>query len=238
MSRAATGEGTLVVLDIDGTLLDTPHLPAWRRGLARVLGDHAPDRSAEISVEQYHRHVAGRPRQVGAAAALGIAGLDPTPELVEELAVVKQELFLEQAEETVLFPDARDFLDAAAREGTPVAFCTASRNAGELLAKRLPGLDGGDWLLDRLHQSLGPHGHYGDVPRPEALRRVARAWNWSPDRCVLVDDALSGVLAGQEVGMRPVLLDRFGLVSPRRGVPWSPPSTEVADSRRLRLPVA
>ncbi|SHG39084.1 HAD family hydrolase [Streptoalloteichus hindustanus] len=214
-----TENAALVVLDIDGTLLDTPHLPAWRRGLARVLRDHAPERSAEITVERYHRHIAGRPRQVGARAALELAGLAPPPALVDELAAVKQQVFLEQAEETVLFPDAGDFLDAAALAGTPLAFCTASRNAGELLAKRLPRLDGGDWLLDRLHHSLGPHGHYGDVPRPEALRRVAAAWGAAPDGCVLVDDALSGVLAGQQVGMTAVLVDRFGLGVAAPGCP-------------------
>ncbi|KAA5835075.1 HAD family hydrolase [Saccharopolyspora hirsuta] len=201
----------LVVLDIDGTLLDTPHLPAWRTGLERVLRSAGVDRSCPITVEQYHRHIAGRPRDVGARAALEIAGVAPSEPLVDQLAAVKQEVFLGQAEETVLFPDAADFLDAAAAAQLPVAFCTASRNAGELLAKRLMDLDGGDWLFERLHRSLGPSGHYGTVPRAAALAQVAATWRVPPADCALVDDAWSGVVAGREVGMRSILLDRLGL---------------------------
>lgn len=212
MNRGYVRADKLLVLDIDGTLLDTPHLSAWRVGLARVLREHDSTPRREITVEQYHRHVAGHPREVGARAVLEIAGVAPSEPLIGELARVKQELFLERAaQETVLFADARRFLECAAHRGASLSFCTASRNAGELLAKRFTHLAAGDWLLDRLAHSLGQRGHYGDLSRTVALEHVAAAWRTSVSDCVLVDDSWSGVIAGRQVGMNSILLDRAGL---------------------------
>ncbi|MFC9281150.1 HAD family hydrolase [Streptomyces collinus] len=199
----------LVILDIDGTLLDTPHLAAWRQALGEV-GGLSEERGARLTSRAYQRRVAGRDRLTGAEAALRIAGMTPSPDLVERLADRKQRLFRRLMHTTRLFPDARRFLAGAAAQRTPLAFCTASRNAGDLLRRCVAGEPYAPWLLPRLDRSLGHHGHRGGVPRGEALLRVVEAWDVHPAACVVVDDAPHGVEAAAALGMRAVLVDRFG----------------------------
>lgn len=204
------GRGGLVVLDIDGTLLDTPHLAAWREALGTV----AAGRAARLTPAAYQRRVAGRDRVTGAGAALEIAGVTPSADLVERLAAEKQRRFRRLMHTTALFPDARRLLAQAAARRTPLAFCTASRNAGELLRRCVADEPYAPWLLARLDRSLGDDGHRGGVPRGEALLRVAEAWDSPPSACVVVDDAPHGVDAALALGMRAVLVDRSGVRHP------------------------
>lgn len=204
---------SLAILDIDGTLLDTPHLAAWRIGLAVVLGHdgtgHPAQDDALLSLDAYQRRVAGRPREAGARAALEQACGRATPDLVAELVRVKQEEFRGLAGTTTLFDDAERFLARAARRELPLAFCTASRNAGGVLRDLAATLPYGDWLVERLDRSLGQAGHRGDHPRPESLRAVAEVWGRDPRECVVIDDAPHGVTAARTAGMEAVLVHRF-----------------------------
>ncbi|MCW7988396.1 hypothetical protein XF35_24780 [Streptomyces platensis subsp. clarensis] len=195
----------LVVLDIDGTLLDTPHLPAWQQAVAQVTEGRRP----ALTTDQYQLRVAGRPRLAGARAALEAVGAAPDGDLVTRLASVKQELFHRLADTTVLFPDAQRFLVAAVEQEIPLAFCTASRNAGALLRARLTGHPHGARLIERLERSLAPAGYRDEPAREDALRRVGRIWDTDPAKCLLIDDADHGVAAGERSGMDAVLLDRF-----------------------------
>ncbi|MEO3807449.1 HAD family phosphatase [Sphaerisporangium sp. B11E5] len=203
VTALSVADHRLVVLDIDGTLLDTPHLAAWRKALAEVTGAGVE----RLTAAGYQRLIAGRSRSAGARAALEVAGVPPTDELVDRLAAVKQDIFQSMAESTVLFPDARRFLAEAAERAVPLAFCTASRNAGALLRTHLPG-PRAEWLSGRLDHSLASAGRHPGATRSEALVRVARAWNTSPLDCLLLDDSPHGVLAGARCGMRSVLVDR------------------------------
>ena len=203
---------SLAILDIDGTLLDTPHLGAWRLGLAAVLGrgsgDPAQDESL-LSLDVYQRRVAGRPREAGARAALEQACGTATADVVAELARVKQDEFRKLAGTTRLFADAERFLERAARRELPLAFCTASRNAGGVLRDLAGTRPWGDWLVERLARSLGDAGHRGDLPRPDSLRAVAAEWGRDPHECVVIDDAPHGVTAARSAGMAAVLVHRF-----------------------------
>lgn len=194
----------LVVLDIDGTLLDTPHLPAWQQAVARVTGGGHP----ALTADQYQLRVAGKPRTAGARAALEAVGVIPDDDLVAQLATVKQDLFGQLAHTTAVFPDAARFLTAAVEHDIPLAFCTASRNAGGLLRERLAHHPHAGYLLHRLERSLAPAGYRDEPTREAALRGVARIWDTDPAACLLIDDADHGVAAGERCGMGAVLLDR------------------------------
>lgn len=132
----------LVILDIDGTLPDTPHLAAWRTATAALLADFGLGSGPPLSEEVYQRRIAGRPRAVGAAAAIAASGVEPNTALVTELTRRKQDLFGSLSGDTRLFDDAMRFLKKAASTRAPVAFCTASRNAGPLLRDWLVALSG------------------------------------------------------------------------------------------------
>uniref|UniRef100_A0AAU2W0Q8 Hydrolase n=1 Tax=Streptomyces sp. NBC_00008 TaxID=2903610 RepID=A0AAU2W0Q8_9ACTN len=196
----------LLVLDIDGTLLDTPHLHAWNQALKHVLGRD----TGELTAHAYQLHVAGRPRDVGARAAFASVGVDPTPVLVDRLVAVKQDVFLALAGATTLFPDAARLLDRAAEQGVPLGFCTASRNAGALLRGLLTGHPHADWLIGRIDRSLDAGGSRPPADRADAVRRVVHAWRTVPQRTLVVDDTDHGVAAGTSIGTSAVLIDRTG----------------------------
>ena len=56
---------TLLLLDLDGTIIDTPHFEAWRNVAHRIEG-------LELSYEQYIACIAGRPRLEGASRLLAL----------------------------------------------------------------------------------------------------------------------------------------------------------------------
>lgn len=210
MGAAMTGASALpyrlLVLDIDGTLLDTPHLQAWNQALRDVLGRT----SGGLTAADYQRRVAGRPRAAGARAAFESVDVDPTPALVDRLVATKQDVFLRLAGGTTLFPDAARLLDLAAGLRVPLAFCTASRNAGSLLRERLARHPRAAWLTERIDRSLEAGGPHPPARRAEAVRRVVGAWNAEPGETLLVDDTEHGVAAGMSIGTDAVLIDRFG----------------------------
>ncbi|MFC9269630.1 HAD family hydrolase [Streptomyces zhihengii] len=210
----------LLVLDIDGTLLDTPHLRAWNQALRQVLGPAIANRThGGLTAYAYQRHVAGRPRDAGARAAFASVGVDPTPALVDRLVTVKQSAFLALASSTVLFPDAARLLDRAAERDIPLAFCTASRNAGTLLRGLLAGHPRAAWLTSRIDRSLGAGGPHPPADRVEAVRRVVRVWETAPERTLVVDDTEHGVAAGLTIGADALLIDRTAHRAPEDTAP-------------------
>jgi beta-phosphoglucomutase len=196
----------LVILDIDGTLLDTPHLAAWQQALERTAGHDA----AALDWRQYQRLIAGRPRREGAAAALDLCGINPTASRVDELSAVKQELFSKLSVSANLFPDASRFLSQLVARSVPVAFCTASRNAGAMLHRLLERHAVMSCLIDRVRRSLGPDLVRAEPDRAAALDAVRTVWQVSASQCLVIDDAMHGVRAALNLGMGAIWLDRLG----------------------------
>jgi len=121
---------TLLLLDLDGTIIDTPHYDAWRNA-ARGIGGQ------ELSYEQYIACIAGRPRLEGASRLLalkdgGSHGSSNRPDAVCALAEAKQREFLRLSERTALFDDAQRLLQRIEAARQPVRFYTASQNAPRL----------------------------------------------------------------------------------------------------------
>ena len=61
---------SLLLLDLDGTIIDTPHFEAWRIVARRIEG-------LELSYEQYVACIAGRPRLEGASRLLALKQTPP-----------------------------------------------------------------------------------------------------------------------------------------------------------------
>lgn len=202
----------LLILDIDGTLLDTPHETAWREAVETVAG---ADQRRLLTTEMYQTRIAGRPRDVGAAAALELVGIAATPGMVTKLATVKQEAFEGLAQGTKLFPDAVELLARAAATAAPVAVCTASKNAVALLLRCVDDEMGADWLRERIAPD-GRTAPAASTPRTEMLARIGRARGVPPNRCLVIDDVVQGVQAASDIGMHGVHLDRVRHETPNR----------------------
>lgn len=121
---------TLLLIDLDGTLIDTPHFEAWRNTAFKMGG-------TELTHEEYIDHIAGRPRMEGASRLLELK-IDAQGQVARhslnarELANYKQGEFQRLCASTELFSDALRLLQRIDDARQTVIFYTASQNASDL----------------------------------------------------------------------------------------------------------
>jgi beta-phosphoglucomutase len=210
-------EGFLgAVFDVDGVLVDSPHERAWRDALQQLmdtgwsdLRDRARYSPDGFTSELYREHMSGKPTFSGARAALHHFGLPVDDERVDEYGRGKQRTMerLLEAEGVAAYPDALRFVRAVRGAGIPMAAASSSKNAANLLARiRLePGLT----LLDAFGVDVsGRDFPRGGKPHPEIFLTAARELGVAADRCLVVEDSVSGVQAGRAAGMAVIGLAR------------------------------
>lgn len=122
---------TLLLLDLDGTLIDTPHFDAWCNAV-RQFGIE------ELSYNEYVAYMAGRPRLEGALRLIERRTHGANPDLhragaSRALAQIKQSEFLRLCVNTRLFDDALRLLERLKQSRQHVKLYTASQNAESLL---------------------------------------------------------------------------------------------------------
>jgi beta-phosphoglucomutase family hydrolase len=203
-----------VIFDLDGVVTDTAslHAAAWEHAFNNFLSARqgSPVRPFDPS-RDYRMLVDGRPRFDGARAFLAARGVelpaggstDPAGfQTVWAVANLKNEMFhdLIRRDGVRTFPSTVSLLQRLRAAGVRTAVVTASRNAAEILdAAGVSALfdarvDGADAA------ALGLPGK----PDPATFVEAARRLNVSPDRAVVIEDAVAGVAAGHRGG--------FGLV--------------------------
>lgn len=148
----------------------------------------------------YQRHLAGRPREVGAAVALELAGLPADAAAVAALCQAKQQVFerLLGEDRVRVYPDAVRLLVDCRELGVLIAAASASRNATGLLAQVAAQAEGGT-----------PVGALYDCEpfvgaKPEAFASAASSLGLPADACTVIEDASAGVAAAKEAGFRCV----------------------------------
>jgi beta-phosphoglucomutase family hydrolase len=204
------------LFDLDGVLTDTAvlHTHAWKSMLDDYLRARAEAEGApfeEFTQADYLAHVDGKPRQDGVRdflAARGITLPEGTPsdpsgvETVHGLGNRKNALVTEaiatRGVET--YPASVDVVRMLHEAGIRTALVSSSRNAPSVL--EAAGIDAlFDTLIDGVVATeLGLRGK----PAPDTFLAAAERLDASPERSVVVEDAVSGVLAGKAGG--------FGLV--------------------------
>ena len=91
--------------------------------------------------------------------------------------------------------------------GVPLAAASSSKNASRLLSRI--GLEPGLTLLDAFDADVsGRDFPQGGKPHPEIFLTAARELGVAPDRCLVVEDSVSGVEAGIAAGMAVIGLAR------------------------------
>lgn len=204
-----------VVFDTDGVITDSArvHAAAWKSAFDAFLREHPPAdprhrRPFDVH-DDYLRYVDGRSRVDGATAFLASRGDEPDPEQVLAVAAHKERLFTERLREHGVdaYPGTVRLLHALRRAAVPVAAASASRHAGELLA-RAGLLHLFDALVDGGEAArLGLPGK----PRPDLFLEAACRLGVPATRTAVVEDALAGVEAGHRGGFALVVgVDRAG----------------------------
>lgn len=209
---------------MDGVITQTAtlHARAWKQTFDEYLerrGEQKGETHPPFDIEaDYLKYVDGKPRHEGVRSFLAARGIDlpegdPTDgaeaETVHGLGGRKDALFMDRMRHdgVEVFGSTIKLIRALREQGMKTAVVTSSRNGREVL--RAAGIeDLFDMRLDGIDaEALNLEGK----PDPAPFLKCAELLGVAPGRAVVVEDAASGVEAGQRGGFGLVVgVDRGG----------------------------
>jgi beta-phosphoglucomutase family hydrolase len=206
-----------VLLDMDGVITDTVsiHASCWKTMFDEFLRKWAtrnaePFRAFDL-VTDYKLHVDGKPRYEGVRDFLKSRGIGlpegtpedpPTAETVCGLGNRKNELVNDLLASTGVeaYPGTVAFLKFLRGIGIKTAVVTSSQNCQAVL--RAAKVD--DLFDARVDGDVLVEQGLAGKPEPDSFLKAAEMLGVTPQRAVVIEDAISGVRAGAQGG--------FGLV--------------------------
>jgi beta-phosphoglucomutase len=176
------------LFDLDGVICDTAkyHYLAWKK-LANELG-------FDITHEQ-NESLKGVNRMDSLEKILEWGNVYLGMEVKEELAAKKNEWYLEYVKEMSpddVLPGVIELLDVLKSRNIKIVLGSASKNAKFILdlIQLTPYFD------DIIDGTMVENGK----PDPEVFLKGAQAAGFPPKECIVFEDALEGIKAGQDAG--------------------------------------
>ena len=175
----------VVVLDVDGTLMDTNylHTEAWARAFERV-GHRVP---------RVRLH-----KEVGKGAGLLIREFVEDEETEEEIQNLHSEFYGELQEYGHPLPGAKELISSLKERGYEVWFVTSAKD--EELEHHMQELEAEDSVEGVVNSSAVEN----SKPAPDIFEETLRRAGAPPDETVAVGDAVWDVEAAREAGIRTV----------------------------------
>ncbi len=182
-----------LLFDLDGVIVETAHLHylAWKRLANEKLdSDFTPE---------FNETLKGVSRMDSLDLILKNAGktLDQATKL--EYATLKNDWYLELASQMTadeILPGIAEFFRQIKTTDLKIGLGSVSKNA-KMILERVEMLQDFDAIIDGTCISKGK-------PDPEVFLKGAEAFGFSPDECVVFEDAVAGVEAGKSAGMKVV----------------------------------
>jgi len=180
------------IFDLDGVIVDTAvyHYKAWKR-LANELGFDFTEKDNE--------KLKGVSRTHSLELILQWGGITKTEAEKEELAARKNDWYVEMISHMTpaeILPGAKEFLITCRNAGLKTALGSASKNSMTILNK----IDIA-YLFDAV---IDGNKVSKPKPDPEVFLKGAEALNVAPANCVVFEDAIAGVDAAINGGMKAV----------------------------------
>ncbi|MDR6791933.1 beta-phosphoglucomutase family hydrolase [Pseudarthrobacter oxydans] len=208
---SAWAGASAILFDLDGVLTPTAtvHERAWQELFEGFLASQP--QVAGYSESDYFDHIDGKPRFDGVRDFLASRGIvlpegptddDPANTTVQGLGNRKNRIFNDIVSTGVEpFEGSVRFLDAVLQRGLKVAVVSSSRNAPAVLAAA--------GLADRFPVVVdgvvaASEGLPGK-PNPATYEYAARLLDLPSEECVVVEDAVSGVQAGEAGSFHSVI---------------------------------
>jgi beta-phosphoglucomutase len=180
------------IFDLDGVIVDTAvyHYKAWKR-LANELGFDF--------TEEDNEKLKGVSRVRSLQLILEWGHVTKTEAEQEVLATKKNEWYVEMISHMTpaeILPGAKEFLETCRAAGLKTALGSASKNSMTILEKiNLTHLF--DAIIDGNKVSKAK-------PDPEVFLKGAEAVGVKPEECVVFEDAIAGIEAAKNGGMKAV----------------------------------
>lgn len=180
------------IFDLDGVLVDTAkyHYQPWRK-LAKQL-------NFEFTEEE-NESLKGVNRLDSLKLILGWAGVNVSESLFNELADKKNSWYVEMIEKlnpSDLLPGVLEFLNELKTAGYRIALGSASKNA-HLILNKMQIVNYFDAIVDGSSVSESK-------PNPAVFLKAARLIGLNARDCIVLEDAVSGVEAAKNAGMKVI----------------------------------
>ena len=189
------------LFDLDGVITPTAeiHMRAWSEMFNAFLDADQP----RYSDDDYFRFVDGKPRYDGVRDFLASRGItlpdgDPTDEpdarTVCGLGNRKNQQFnlIIERDGVTPYPGSKRLIEALAQQGVKLAVVSSSKNAPAVL--RAAKMD--HFFKVIVDGNVAACEHIPGKPAPDMFRRAAQLLQADERRCVVLEDAISGVQAG------------------------------------------
>jgi HAD superfamily hydrolase (TIGR01509 family) len=189
-----------VIFDLDGVLADSE--PWWNQIDVKLLAEHGVSYRGE-----YHRNVLGVSYRIAVEFYKNAFHICASiEELMRRRAEIATDFF---ANRVGLFPSAKTTLEELVEMKVPLAIATSS-----VSASAHPFLDrtGIRSLFDVV--VTGDEVQRGK-PHPDIYLRTAKKRGISPETCLVIEDALTGVAAAKAANMRVAAIPDRRFVDPR-----------------------
>jgi beta-phosphoglucomutase len=204
-----------IIFDVDGVLVASPHERAWQEAMRDLMvtrwgavGTYTPE---QFTTAVYQEYVAGKPRLIGARAALEYFHVPDAERRAVEYAEEKQRRLEQLIEEGEFlgFPDALRFALTLRGRGFRLGAASSSKNANLFLAHIRVDTPQEAKLAERPVETLLdifdanvcgrdlPHGK----PDPMIFSLAASELELPPEACVVVEDAAVGIQAAKAAEM-------------------------------------
>jgi HAD superfamily hydrolase (TIGR01509 family) len=184
----------VVVLDVDGTLMDTNylHTEAWAQAFEEV-GQRVPR-------VQIHK-------QIGKGSTLLIKEFVEDEETVERIEELHSELYAELQKHGHPLPGAKDMISSLRERGYEVWFVTSAKD--EELEHHMSELESEGVISGVVNSSAVDN----PKPAPDIFELALKRAGASPDETVAVGDAIWDVEAADGAGIRTVAVLTGGAFS-------------------------
>lgn len=180
-----------VIFDCDGTLVHSMplHFEAW----CEALSFHG---AANIFKEDVFYAMGGRPTKDIVVEINDEYGLKLDP---EKVAFSKREAFLRKLGQLELIDEVAAFAESL-RGKLPMAIATGGSRL--VIEKTLQAVGVSDLFEEVVTADDVPNGK----PSPDIFLRAAQLLGIKPERCLVLEDAPAGVMAGQLAGMTVIAI--------------------------------
>jgi beta-phosphoglucomutase len=194
------------IFDLDGVIVDTAkyHFLAWKR-LADQLGINF--------TEEDNERLKGVSRMASLEIILELGKMDPGEKKKLEYATLKNEWYIELISKMTpdeILPGSIQFISEVKTAGIKTAIGSASKNTPMILERV---------GIQHLFDAVADGNNISKAkPDPEVFLKAAELLNTDPAQCVVFEDAVAGVEAAINAGMRcvgigsPQVLKKAGLV--------------------------